>query len=219
MEKHMAVLMADLSGYTALTEVHGADSAADLIDKYVQIANSSLVGDAHLHERIGDEIMIVATSADDLLATALSIDRKTSKEENFLQLHGGLHYGKVLKRANSYFGPVINLTARITATAEPGTLRCSAEYVGALTNQAQYNITSRGYHHFKNIDDEKEIFQIKNIDQRAPYIDPVCRMLIRNFNNATQHPYEEGKYFCSGHCLNIYMARQRRQNLERVQLA
>src|SRR5687767_374826 len=104
MEENIAILMADLSGYTALTEAHGSVSAADLIDRYVSIVENSLVGDSVIHERVGDEIWIVSASPDDLLATALKIGKKTSSEENFLQLHGGLHFGKALKRGNSYFG-------------------------------------------------------------------------------------------------------------------
>src|SRR5262245_25347056 len=113
MEENIAVLMADLSGYTALTEIHGAVSAADLIDKYIEIVEGCLVGDCKLKERTGDAVMIVSASPDSLLATALMIMKYTSMEENFLQVHGGLHYGKVLRRNDSYFGSTINLTARI----------------------------------------------------------------------------------------------------------
>jgi len=45
MEQDIAILIADLSGYTALTETHGASSAADLVDKYVEIVNNSLAGE------------------------------------------------------------------------------------------------------------------------------------------------------------------------------
>src|SRR6478672_10774878 len=117
MEENIAILMADLSGYTALTETHGAISAADLIDKYIQIVEDCLVGDSHLKERTGDQVMIVSASPDCLLSTAVTIMKNTSQEENFLQVHGGLHYGNVLKRNNSYFGSAINLTARIAAKA------------------------------------------------------------------------------------------------------
>jgi len=37
MEENIAILMADLSGYTALTETHGLSLAADLIDRYVKL--------------------------------------------------------------------------------------------------------------------------------------------------------------------------------------
>ena len=59
MEKNLAILIADLSGYTALTEAHGAMSAADLIDTFLKMVDESLVGDSHLHQRRGDEVMII----------------------------------------------------------------------------------------------------------------------------------------------------------------
>ena len=159
-EENIAILMADLSGYTALTETHGAVSAADLIEKYVSIAENCLVGDSKLHERRGDEIMIVSASPDFLLATALMIGKHTSKEENFLQLHGGLHYGKVLKRGNSYFGSTINLTSRIAAKAKAGTFWCSDEYVNASTDKSAFSLTSMGNQRFKNVPKEKKVFEL-----------------------------------------------------------
>ena len=54
MEENVAILMADLSGFTALTETHGAVSAADIIEKYIRIAENCLVGNTIIHERKGD---------------------------------------------------------------------------------------------------------------------------------------------------------------------
>lgn len=59
MEKNIAIKMADLSGYTALTETHGAMSAAALIDNDIQIDENCLVGDCKIHQRKKDEIMSV----------------------------------------------------------------------------------------------------------------------------------------------------------------
>jgi adenylate cyclase len=204
MEKNIAILIADLSGYTALTETHGSVAAADLIDKYIRIVENCLVGDSKLHERTGDEIMIVSSSPDFLLATALTIGKKTSNEENFLQVHGGLHYGKVLKRANSYFGSALNLTSRIAAKANAGTYWCSDEFANALSDKSVFTLTSKGRHLFKNISNEKEVFELGNEDRRPFYIDPVCRMLILDPKNAIAHPNEGDQYFCSPECLEIY---------------
>lgn len=204
MEKNIAILMADLSGYTALTETHGSVAAADLIDKYTGIVENSLVGDSKLHERTGDEIMIVSASPDSLLATALMIGKNTLNEENFLQVHGGLHYGNVLKRANSYFGSAINLTSRIAAKANPGTYWCSEEFVNALSDKSACMLISKGNHLFKNISKEKEVFELCITDRKTFYIDPVCRMLILDPQNAIPHPNEGNKYFCSPDCLEIY---------------
>jgi len=91
MEQNIAILVADLSGYTALTETHGALSAADLIDKYVEIVNNSLVGNSYLHERVGDEVMIVSGSPDNLLSSAIVLLSNVLQQYKFLHVHGALH--------------------------------------------------------------------------------------------------------------------------------
>lgn len=206
MEKNIAILMADLSGYTALTETHGAVAAADLIDKYIGIVESCLIGDSHLHERTGDEIMVVSSCPDFLLATAVMIGKHTSNEDNFLQVHGGLHYGKVLQRGNNYFGSAINLTSRIASKAKAGSVWCSDEFVNALSDKSVFPLTSKGNQVFKNVSIEKEVFELCIEDRKFVHIDPVCRMLILDTNNAISHPIQENKYFCSSECLAIYNA-------------
>jgi adenylate cyclase len=203
MEKNLAILMADLSGYTALTETHGSVAAADLIDKYILIVEKSLAGDCRLHERTGDEIMIVSSSPDYLIATALMIGKNTSNEDHFLQLHGGMHYGKVLKRDNSYFGSAINLTSRIAAKANAGAYWCSEDYVNELSNRSNFPLTSKGNHHFKNISEEKEIFELCIENENAFFVDPVCRMILDS-KKAISHPEIGEQYFCSQACLEAY---------------
>ena len=205
MEKNIAILMADLSGYTALTETHGSFAAADIIDRYIGIVEKCLVGDSRVHERTGDELMIVSTSPDCLLATALVIAKNISTEENFLLVHGGLHYGKVLERGNSYFGSTINVTSRIAAKAGAGTYWCSEEFINALSDKSVCTSTSKGNHFFKNIKKEKEVFEICIEDRRSFYVDPVCRMLILEPKNAIPHPSDGDQYFCSSDCLEIYI--------------
>ena len=204
MEESIAILMADLSGYTALTEVHGASSAADLIEKYVEIVQGCLVGDCKMKERTGDEIMIVAASADALLRTALNIMKNTSAEENFLQVHGGLHYGRVLSRKSSYFGSAINVTARIAAAANPGTFWCSGDFIDALMDKETFRFQPKGRYKFKNLSEEKEIAEIADAYTLPYLIDPVCRMLIRDRSAAIPHPENGHLFFCSQTCRDLF---------------
>ena len=202
--QYIAILMADLSGYSALTETHGAISAADLIDKYMAIVKDCLVGDSRIIERVGDEIMIVSLSPDNLLYTAVLIIRNTSKEENFLRVHGGLHYGEVLQRNDSYFGSTINLTSRIAKKASPGTFWCSGEFVEALSDKGSVKLIPKGKHRFKNISEEKEIVEVAAEFQDVFFVDPVCHMLILNRDTAVRHQGPEEIYFCSAMCRDIY---------------
>ena len=204
MEENISILMADLSGYTALTETHGATSAADLIDKYIEIVKDCLVGDSKLKERTGDEVMIVSQSPDFILSTAVKIIKNTTKEDNFLQVHGGLHYGKVLKRGNSYFGSTINLTSRIAAKANPGTFWCSEEFVDSISDKSRIKLQPKGKHSFKNINGEKEIAELVNEHSNSFSIDPVCRMQILDKTIAIKHPEENDLFFCSSACLDIF---------------
>jgi len=208
MEENIAILMADLSGYTALTETHGSVSAADLIDRYVEIVEGCLVGDTRLKERTGDEVMIVSKSPDSLLASAYQIMKATSGEDNFLQVHGGLHYGNVLKRRDSYFGSSINLTSRIAAKADPGTFWCSEDFVNSLSDKSLVEMHAKGKHSFKNVSGEKEMYELRGEDKRSFFIDSVCRMMILDTNKAVKHPTSEGTFFCSTACLNIFLKNQ-----------
>jgi len=204
MEKNVAILMADLSGYSALTETHGAVTAANLIDRYIAIAEQCLVGDCKLHQQTGDEIMLVSDSSDVMLATAQQLAANTATEEYFLQVHGGLHYGKVLKRGGNYFGSAVNLTARIASKAAAGTFYCSAEFVNSILDKSTCSFHSKGKHPLKNISEEKEMFELNMGAMKVRYIDPVCRMLIVNPANAFRHPSEGELYFCSPECLKVY---------------
>ena len=205
MEQNVSILIADLSGYTALTEIHGSFSAADLIDKYIGIVNEALIGSSLLQERVGDEVMIVATDADDLLATAKVLLQRTS-EHNFLQIHGALHYGKLLKRNNNYFGSALNLTSRIASQARAGTFLCTPDFYGAISDKTAHEFKSLGKFTFKNVADEKEIFEVLLQNPAHYNVDPVCRMIVNEEAKSFSDPNIAGLLFCSQSCLDVYLS-------------
>ena len=208
MEQNIAILVADLSGYTALTETHGALSAADLIDKYVEIVDNSLVGNSYLHERVGDEVMIVSASPDNLLSTAIVLLSNVLQQYKFLHIHGGLHYGKVLKRNNSFFGSTINLTSRIASQAKPGIFLCSDDYLNALADKKACSFNSLGKYNFKNVSEEREIFEIIAGEPTNLHVDPVCRMLLNADEEHVSHPSKSNLFFCSVNCREIYLKKE-----------
>jgi class 3 adenylate cyclase len=213
MEQDIAILIADLSGYTALTETHGASSAADLIDKYVEIVNNSLVGDSRLHERVGDEVMIVSASADHLLSTAEILLQNVLRQYNFLQVHGALHYGKVLMRNNHFFGSALNLTSRIASQAHPGIFLCSKDFLNEVRDKKPYSFKSIGNYNFKNVSEESEVFEIAMEKPESLHVDPVCRMLLTVPAKCISHPIQPDLFFCSANCLEIFMGREQDYNM------
>lgn len=171
----------------------------------MDLVSAALSGDSLLQERVGDEVLIVSTSADHLLATAELLLQSTLREYNFLELHGALHYGKLLKRNNSYFGSALNLTSRIASQASPGTLLCTQEFINALDNKSLYSFDPKGKYNFKNVPDEKEIFEITLKRPADMYVDPICRMIINKSGAFISHPAKSEILFCSQDCLDIYL--------------
>jgi adenylate cyclase len=205
LEKNIAILIADLSGYTALTETHGAGVAADLIDNYLEMVKSSLNGDCELHQRVGDEILVVSSSPDCILATAVLLLRNAMDRHLFLQLHGGLHYGEILQRNGSYFGTTINKTARIAASAPAGSFYCSGDFVSALKGQHSIHFEPKGDFNFKNLSGSTSVYAINSGNIESCHIDPVCKMLIRKDAGALKHPDKDDIYFCSETCRETYL--------------
>ena len=205
MEENIAIMMADLAGYTALTETHGSLSAAETVEKYLQIVQESIVGDCWLHEQTGDEVMVISPSADHLLATAKNIVRASISEDNFLMVHGGLHFGKAIKRNSRYFGTTVNVAARITSLARSGTVLSTRDFLDALDQKNRLQFEAMGKKNFKNLREPIEVFELASVNNPHHTIDPVCKMLIRKKETAVAHPYNHQLHFCNVTCRDIYM--------------
>ena len=210
MEKYIGILMADLSGYTALTEVHGGEAAVKIIDRYVQIAKQSLRGKSKLIERAGDQLVIISDVADDLAKTAISLEQNTQSEPFFLSIHAGLHFGPVIEHNGHFFGSTINLAARIASKAKRNKVLCSQDFVNAMINPEAFKIVPQGKIKFKNITESKEVFELLPLataENTRYHIDPVCHMhLNENELTISLLEGEEEYFFCSEDCKKIFLS-------------
>ena len=208
MEKTIGILMADLSGYTAMTEIHGDTAAVEMIEKYIEMGKNSLAGESYLLERTGDQLLIVSDDADDLAKTAIELKHKTEKEPNFLGIHCGLHYGSVIERNHHLFGAVVNMAARIAASATENKILCSREFIEALKYPGKLQLISQGNIDFKNILEPAEIFEVLPVVEkktREIYIDPVCQIRLSASETSISLVYGEDEYFfCSEECRKIF---------------
>ena len=208
MESSLAILMADLSGYTALTEVHGAGAAMQLIGKYMELAGRSLVGNSRLVERTGDQLVIISEDADSLASTAISLIRHAKEEPRFLHVHAGLHYGTVTEQQGHYYGSAVNLTARIASNAKAGKIYCSREFVEALTTPEVFQLEPLGTVRFKNVLVPKEIYELlpEIHTEWIAHIDPVCHMQLHGSHHPISHTYNGKDYFfCSEECRQLFV--------------
>jgi class 3 adenylate cyclase/YHS domain-containing protein len=209
-EVDVAFVIADLAGFTALTETHGNRFAAGLITRYVEIARAALAEGARLAERVGDAVLVVATHPGPAVRTALALRESVEREPLFPSLRVGVHAGRVVALAGAYFGTPLNLTARLAAHAEPGQILCTEEIARGAIDVEGTEFRSLGAVVLKNIARPVHVLEI---GPRAPAaadaaLDPVCRMRIdpRSAPAAVVHdgvPH----YFCSPACAQLFVAR------------
>ena len=204
MEKNAAVLMADLTGYTAMTDVHGGASAAKLVRKYMDLVDIALVGNTKVIQRVGDQIVLLADDPNDIVETAKALSSRSHSEHHFLSIHAGIHYGSVYVEKGSLFGSTINVASRIMNIAEHGQILCSSELVEKV-NAEKHSCKHLGKYSFKNVMNEISVYEIITDTQLLHFIDPVCRMQIDPTQTKYIYHYKNQEYhFCSDQCLALF---------------
>jgi adenylate cyclase len=200
-ECDVAFLIADLAGYTALTEIHGSRYAAWVISRYLALVRTALHPAAHLVERVGDAVLVVAPEAVSAVRTAVDLRAATERESLFPLLRVGLHRGPVVEREGSYFGTPLNLTARLATHATAGQILCTESIATAAVHVEGVRFRSLGPVTLKNILAPVRIFEVVVAGRRnegTDLIDPVCQMRVDPVTTAAQLTQGGRTYhFCS----------------------
>ena len=202
-EIDIILLVADLSGYTALTEAHGNVSAAKVVNRYTEIAKESLYEGTRLIERVGDEILIAGTDAVAILKTALNLVHKIETEPFFPTVHAGIHAGKVLEQNGHYFGSALNIASRVASHARGCQILCTKAVAEMVGEMKDIEFRAIGEVSFKNIFEPVTLFEIitdcRKLEMNV--LDPVCRMLVSPESAPAHLKFKSNKYyFCSFEC-------------------
>jgi len=146
---------ADLVGYTSLTQRISADDLERLVVGFEERALAAVARPgARLVKTIGDEVMFVAGDA----ADAADIARALVCDEALPSLRIGLAAGEVVTRDGDLYGPVVNLAARLVATAEPEQIVVDAEAARRLGDGA--TVRSLGTRRLQGFDDPVEVYAL-----------------------------------------------------------
>lgn len=203
-------IIADLAGYTALTEAMGATKAARVVTRYVQLGHQALRGSAKVVERVGDALLMVADDAESAVRTAVLLREAITIEPLFPEVRTGIHGGPVLEQDGRYFGASLNLTARTAAHARPGQILCTDRIAGDLANLRDLQCRPLGPTRFKNVPHPVEIFEViaPSCRTELPEIDPVCRMQVQPETALARLPFRDrAYYFCSFDCARAFADR------------
>lgn len=203
-------LFADLSGFTALTEAHGDEHAADLAAAFFA-ATRRLLGHHGADEvkTMGDAVMLHVPDAARALCLAVCLVDELGQQHGALAVRVGLHSGPAVPREGDWFGASVNLAARIAGLAESDEVLLSADTARMAGGPPPgRRLQPRGSVPLRNVSEPVEVLAAEREDRtrRPGTIDPVCRMVVRpgegertDWNGATVA-------FCSEGCRATFRA-------------
>lgn len=131
---------ADIVGFTSMSRQMDHGELAELIEHFEATASAIIaVHHGRVVKTIGDEIMFVTDSPE--AGAQLALDIASRGEGVALRpLRIGLAYGEVLSRLGDVYGPVVNMAARLTSIARPGTVVVDRALADELADQPDYKL-------------------------------------------------------------------------------
>lgn len=114
---------ADVSGYTALSEVLSLEELSRLLMSFEVVTSTILYeAGARVVKFIGDAVMFTAPTPDLLVDVSLRIVHDPVLADADIELRAAAAWGPVLAQDGDYYGSTVNLAARLLAAAHPGQL-------------------------------------------------------------------------------------------------
>ena len=203
----LALLISDLSGYTALTEMHGPLKASEIVLRFVRLVETSLEPGVRIVNSIGDDVFCAGATTLGVVRTGMRLCDAVAREPGFPRVRTGIHRGVVVEREGRLFGGPINLTARLAGEARGGQILCTEPIAQAVHALAAIEPRAIGERRFKNVTHPVEIFKLVRVEDRRAVaeIDPVCRMQVA-VERAVESTVYGGKIyrFCSAECARAF---------------
>ena len=191
-------VFADIAGFTALTEAHGDEQAAELVADFSDAVKAELPADAAHVKTIGDALMLRVPDPGQAILLSLNITHGLMRGHEAPAVRVGLHHGSAFERDGDYFGTSVNLAARVSGLASGGEVLLTG-YTAALAPQLDgVFYESRGREVLRNVREPVEIFaairQSESTEGRLPF-DPVCGMAVDPARAAGRLMHEGTAYF------------------------
>lgn len=204
-------MFADLAGFTALTEVHGDEAAAEVAGSFCEAVRRVLPEyGAEEIKSIGDALMIRASDATRAVGLAMRIVNDIGLRHGHPTVRIGLNTGPAVERGGDWFGTTVNVAARVTELAGGGEVVASASTRAAAGDLPDADFHPRGRHELRNVGAPVELFTVSAeaaVSTDGFPVDPVCRMAVDPAHAAhrTVHGGRE-VYFCSDACAEAFAA-------------
>jgi adenylate cyclase len=163
----MAILAADMVGYSRLMELDEAGTLARLKTHRLELIDPAI---AKNHGRIvkttGDGMLVEFVSAADAAECAVEIQRRMARRnadvdpERQIQFRIGINLGDVIVEDGDVLGDGVNIAARLQTIAAPGGISVSQAVRNELAHKLDIRFEEQGEQPLKNISRPVKVFAI-----------------------------------------------------------
>ncbi len=202
-------IFADIAGFTALTEAHGDEDAAELAGRFSACVAALLpeIG-GELVKTIGDALMLRVPGSGDAVRLGLAIVHDAMRDHLSPTVRVGMHTGSAVERDGDWFGSTVNIAARVSGLASGGEVLLTGATRESAGDIAGLAFRTHGRHRLRNVQEPVAVFAAVrqgDSDDRGLLIDPVCRMAIDPERAAGVLVHEGTEYhFCSLACVAAF---------------
>ncbi len=162
----VTLLFTDIEGSTRAWEEH-PEAMSVALPRHDELLRSAIESrGGTVFKTVGDAFCAVFADASAAVAAALAGQRRLAAEAwpppVRLRVRMGLHTGMCAEREGDYFGPTVNRTARLAATAHGGQTIVSAATAALLRPSLPDDISLRdlGEHRLKDLGQPEWVFQV-----------------------------------------------------------
>lgn len=200
-------LFADLAGFTALTEAHGDDEAADVAEAFVEGIRALLRGhEAHEVKTMGDAVMVHVGDAERALCLAECAVGDLGARHGALGVRVGMHTGPAVQRHGDWFGATVNIAARVADLADADEVLLTADTLARARAEA-HDVRSLGVRRLRNVSRPVELHALhvaSRLDAGLA-VDPVCRMAVSPADAAATITHGATTFhFCAPACAETF---------------
>lgn len=156
----LTVGFVDLVGFTPLARQLSATQLGAMVERFEAIASDvTTTRSGRLVKVIGDAVMFVAPRADLGCDIALTLIEQFAGDA-VVRPRGGLASGETLMRAGDYYGPIVNLAARIADLAVPREILVTPAVVEGARD-APYRFETAGRRTLKGVEEPQLVYVVE----------------------------------------------------------
>ncbi|WP_328821799.1 adenylate/guanylate cyclase domain-containing protein [Nesterenkonia haasae] len=134
-----AVGFADLVSYTSLSRQMNERTLAHMVQRFEsKCAEIISIGGGRLVKTVGDEVLYNAETPEAGAEIALALSESIAADDVLPEARVSVVWGRVLSRMGDIYGPTVNLAARLTSLADPGTILVDSSTAEALEVSQEY---------------------------------------------------------------------------------